>query len=150
MASAFGSIGLEGKTYLTARSLPTTPTLALRAGALRTLGTWPFFEGATLGGRYSFRGTSPRRFVGDAAAYGNAELRLNLGAARLPFGGDWGIWGLADAGRVWLDGQTSGRWHRAVGAGFWAGITDRYLVTVAAATSSEDKPRFYFHTGFHF
>src|SRR2546422_7071865 len=43
---------------------------------------------------------------------------LRLLAGRLPFG-DVGILGLADAGRVWIPGEPSDRWHAAAGGGLW-------------------------------
>ena len=49
VASAFGSIDGEARTYVTAR-IPTNPTLALRAGGKKVWGTFPFHESAFLGG----------------------------------------------------------------------------------------------------
>lgn len=149
--TAFASVALEGATYLAAAKVPTIPTLALHAGAMKVLGSYPFFEAAAIGGRHSLRGVSSRRFVGDASVFGNAELRLNLGDAHFPFGGDWGVLGLVDVGRVWLEGETSDRWHSSLGGGLWVALLGkRHVLTATAAKSPDDKIRIYLHTGFHF
>ena len=31
----------------------------------------------------------------------------------------YGFFGGYDYGRVWLDGETSNKWHQSVGGGFW-------------------------------
>ncbi|HEY9382339.1 MAG TPA: BamA/TamA family outer membrane protein [Gemmatimonadales bacterium] len=145
--SGFGSVELVGTTYLTTAALPSAPTLALRAGAKRMFGTYPFFEAADIGGWESFRGFTTRRFTGDAAVYGNADLRLNLG--KLGIGPKrWGVLGLADIGRVYLEGESSSRWHTAFGGGLWT-MFSGHLVSATAASGGE-RLRFYVKSGFHF
>jgi hypothetical protein len=139
--STFGSVSLVGTAYLTAAALPTKPTLALRGAAKRMFGTYPFFEAADIGGRESFRGLTTRRFTGDAAVYGNSEVRLRLA-------GSWGLLGLVDIGRVYLDGEKSNLWHFGAGGGIWIS-TSGHLVTATVASGGEPL-RFYVHTGFHF
>ena len=107
----------------------------------RQEGKTPFFEAADLGGRESFRGLTTRRFTGDAAVYGNVEVRL-------PLAGSWGVVGLADIGRVYLEGEESNRWHLGVGGGIWLSSSG-HLVTATLASGGEPI-RFYVHTGFHF
>ena len=92
-------------------------TLALRAGGRRVWGPAPIHEAAMLGGRSTLRGHEWNRFAGDAVAYGNAELRMPLARVELLTRGDLGVIVLADAGRVWVDGDSSGAWHTAAGAG---------------------------------
>ncbi len=94
------------------------PTLALRAGAQKAVGQFPFQEAAFVGGPMNLRGYPFQRFRGDAALYGSAELRariayVNLGLARVHLG----AFGLADAGRVYVDGDSPGGWHTAYGGG---------------------------------
>ncbi len=78
--SSFGSIRGEASTYLTA-PVATHPTLALRGGARKVWGTYPFFESAFLGGTGvigsgisggNLRGFQKNRFAGDTALYGNS------------------------------------------------------------------------------
>ena len=142
VTSSFGSVGLTGTTYLTARKLPAAPTLAFRAGALRVIGTYPFFEAANIGGWETLRGLTTRRYAGDAALYSNAELRFNLG--------HWGPLALADLGRVFLEGESSRRWHPALGGGMWFAPSIRNLMVSAILAGSGERLRFYVHTGFHF
>ena len=110
-------------------------------------GAYPYFEAADLGGWESFRGNTTRRFTGDAVVYGNLDLRLNLGD--LGFGPDrWGILGLADIGRVFLDGEHSAKWHHGFGGGLWTTFSG-HVVTASVAAAGESL-RFYVKSGFHF
>jgi hemolysin activation/secretion protein len=112
----FGSVGGEARTYL---SLGAGPILALRAGGEVTQGDVPFHEAAFLGGGGSLRGYPFQRFAGDAAAFGSAELRQPLGQVKLLVRGRLGVFALADAGRVWIGGNSPGSWRTDVGGGVW-------------------------------
>ena len=144
---AFASVQLEGTTYLAARAAPLQPTLALRTGGIRTFGRAPYFEAAAIGGRETFRGLTTRRFQGDAAVYGNLELRLNLGDVTA---GSWGILGLADVGRVFVDGEHSGRWHRSLGGGLWFGYSRNTQVLTLTLAGAGEALKVYLQSGFHF
>jgi hypothetical protein len=113
---AFGAVRGEGRTYL---SLGGGPILALRAGGEVVRGDFPFTEAAFIGGAGSLRGYPTQRFAGDAAAFGSVELRQPLGQIRLLVRGRLGVFALADAGRVWVDGASAGDWHTDYGAGLW-------------------------------
>jgi hypothetical protein len=94
------------------------PTLALRVGGQTAMGDYPFQESAFVGGPMNLRGYPYQRFRGDASVFGSAEVRarvayVNLGLARFHVG----VFGLADAGRVYLDGDSPGGWHTATGGG---------------------------------
>ncbi|HEX2211484.1 MAG TPA: BamA/TamA family outer membrane protein, partial [Longimicrobium sp.] len=112
----FGSVRGEARTYL---SLGAGPVLALRAGGELARGDFPFQEAAFLGGPGSLRGYPYQRFAGDAAAFGAAELRQPLGQVKLLVRGRLGVFALADAGRVWMDGDSPGDWHTDFGGGVW-------------------------------
>jgi hypothetical protein len=89
-----------------------------------------------------------RRFAGDASLYGNLELRLNLKTLGL---GNWGMLGLTDLGRVYLAGETSNRWHSAVGGGLWTTLSGgQHVITATLAGSRGEPLRFYVISGFHF
>ena len=117
VTDAFGELHAEASTYLTPGH-SFGPTLALRAGGKKVFGgTFPFFESAFVGGASTVRGLREQRFAGDGAVYGNAELRLRLGRFFVFLPGDYGVFGLADAGRVFLDGESSDVWHTGFGGG---------------------------------
>jgi hypothetical protein len=130
LTSPFGRVEGEAAGYL---SVPGRggPTLALRAGGQAALGEFPFQESAYVGGPGSVRGYPHQRFRGDAALSGSAELRVplgyvNLGLARTHLG----VFGLADAGRVFLEGESPGGWH----TGYGGGLTFRTLGYAASAS----------------
>jgi hemolysin activation/secretion protein len=114
------------------------------------MGTYPFHEAAFVGGADSLRGFATQRFAGDASAVGNAELRLHLGRYFLVLPGEYGVFALADAGRVWVDGERSRRWHTAAGGGLWfAYFRPDHTVTISVVRSAE-KTAFYLAMGFAF
>jgi hypothetical protein len=101
--------------------VPKLPVLAFRAGGKKLWGPFPYFDAAFLGGSETFRTEEKQRFAGDASLYGSTELRVPI--AKFPFilPLDLGALGFADAGRVYLNGQSPGGWHSAAGGGFWIG-----------------------------
>ncbi len=147
--STFGSLGFDASTYLTAR-IPTRPTLALRVGGMRVFGTYPFFEAASIGGRSSVRGLSNHRFIGDKAAYGSAELRLAFGRFVFIAPGEWGVYGLFDEGRVYLEGENSDTWHSAKGGGLWFAFLDRRSTMTITYADAKEGGRLYIQAGFHY
>ncbi len=144
----FGRAHAEASGFL---SLPGErgPTLALRAGGVRAMGDFPFQEAAFVGGSRTLRGYSYQRFAGDAALYGNAELRAPLFPATLVVRGDLGVTALLDAGRVFVDGEDSDRWHTGVGGGLWFAFLQRKAVASALFAHGE-KDQVYFSLGFPF
>ena len=149
VTDTYGSVRADGIGYVTA-PLPLEPTLALRAGGEKLFGRYPFQAGATLGGSQNFRGLPRQRYWGDASLFGNAELRLLLVKRDRALVPRFGVFGLADVGRVFLEGESSDRWHTAFGGGLWIAITDpRHLASVAIA-ASEGNVRFYVQGGFTF
>ena len=89
-------------------------------GARRVWGRYPWFEAARVGGSGSLRGYSTGRFMGDAAVYGQTEVRVPLSRATLVVPGTVGLFGLADVGRVYLEGESSDIWHAGFGTGLWS------------------------------
>ena len=80
---------------------------------------------AFIGGPGTVRGYPWQRFRGDAAVSGSAEVRMRLARVNLlvlrPV---VGVFALADAGRVWYDGESEGGWHTAVGGGLYYQAND--------------------------
>jgi hypothetical protein len=123
----FGDVSAEASVYIPLLAAA-EPTLAIRTGAMKAWGEFPFHEAAFLGGASSLRGQRSRRYAGDAMLYGNAELRSFLTRARLIVRGDLGGLVLGDAGRVYVDGASPGGWHTAMGGGLWFSFLDRAAV----------------------
>ncbi len=62
------------------------------------------------------------RYAGDAALSGSAELQVPVARFPLILPFDVGVFGFADAGRVYVGGNSPGGWHRSTGVGLWVGI----------------------------
>jgi hypothetical protein len=151
VASTFGEVHGEVAGYLGARHLPLAPVLALRVGGKKVWGDYPYFEAAFLGGPEDLRGFDMNRFAGDATVWGNAELRLRLGAMHLLVPGTIGVHGLADLGRVWARGETSTRLHHAFGGGLWFSFEGPVsTLSLTIAHSDERSTGFYARAGFGF
>lgn len=145
----FSSVSGEASTYLSAH-IPTEPTLALRIGGKRVWGRFPFHEAAFIGGAATVRGFKEYRFAGDAAAYGNVELRFKVLQFHFLTPVDFGAFGLADAGRVYVTGESSTTWHTATGGGIWfAFIKPANTISIAVAHSVE-RTGIYVRAGFAF
>jgi hypothetical protein len=147
--STFGEVHGIAATYLSVRA-PLDPTLALRIGGKKLWGAFPYFEAAFIGDPSTVRLGRWNRFAGDASAYGTAELRLAVGRAQVVLPADIGIFGLADAGRVFLEGESSSEWHTAFGGGVWLAFLDRAHTLSVAAASSDERTGIYVQAGFGF
>lgn len=145
----FGNLQGEAAAYLAPRA-PLSPVLGLRLGTKKVFGRFPFFEAAFVGGPDEVRGLRPQRYAGDTAAFGSAELHLRLFEARILLPTQVGVMGLADIGRVWVDGQTSDSWHKGVGGGIWFAPLRRSATVTVAMARSEGQTRIYFQGGFGF
>jgi hypothetical protein len=145
----FGEVHGEASAYLTPAVAP-HPTLALRVGGKRVWGNYPFHEAAYIGGHTTVRGLRAERFGGDGSLYGNAELRLALGRFMVLLPGEFGVFGLADAGRVFLAGESSNKWHTAAGGGVWFSFLSRRNTLSLAVAKSEERTGLYVDAGFMF
>ena len=114
--------------------------IAVRAGGKKVWGLAPFYDLAYIGGRESLRGWPMQRFAGDASLYGSGSLRLDLFDYRLVFPSSFGVLGLFDFGRVWVDGESPGGFHTGYGGGIWIALRGtRSILSIAYATSTEDQ-----------
>jgi hypothetical protein len=156
--SGFGEVNGNVDAYLTVGRVA---TLTLRVGGKKVFGTYPYMEGAHIGGgglgagalaepEDTVRGFRARRFLGDASAWANGGLRLRISHFTLVLPGDWGINGFGDVGRVWLEGEASDKWHTSVGGGIWVSLlNDRMAFSGGIAHSREDDV-IYFKGGFSY
>jgi len=126
---------LEGRVtaHLTSGDLPLRPLLLLQLGGSHRAGRYPYHDAAFLGGGTSLRGYREQRFAGDSSLRLNGELRLALTEIVLVFPGELGILGLADVGRVFLEGEDSDRWHAGFGGGIWGSWLRDYTLSVSVA-----------------
>ena len=144
---SFGELHGEVATYLTPRTA-FRPTLALRAGGKKVWGAFPFFESAFLGGAATVRGLREQRYAGEAAVYGNAELRVRLGKFSIVLPGDFGVFGLGDVGRVYVAGESSDTWHTGVGGGVWFAFLDPANTVTVALARGDERTALYLRAGF--
>ena len=125
-------------------------TLAARVGGANNFGDFEFYQANTLGGNENLRGFRNYRFSGKSSFYQNTELRIKLFKLRsFLFNGQFGILGLNDIGRVWVDGEKSAKIHHGYGGGIW--FTPAQAVVVSAnMVGSDDDTLFLFRLGFLF
>ncbi|MEE8594248.1 MAG: hypothetical protein V3T25_00140 [Gemmatimonadota bacterium] len=113
---------------------------AVRAGGKKVWGLAPFYDLAYIGGNESLRGWPVQRFAGDASLYGSGSLRLDLFDYRLIFPSSFGILGMFDLGRVWVEGESPGGFHTGYGGGIWIALRGtRSIFSITYATSTQDQ-----------
>jgi hypothetical protein len=130
--------------------IPAQPFLVVRAGGKKVYGDFPFYEAATIGGDGSMRYMDTQYYAGDASLYGTSELRIPLVRfnALMPLRA--GIMGLAEAGRVHLDGASPGGWHSRAGGGIWFGRGDASPVVTLVRTTEKRRSGFQLGFGLNF
>lgn len=135
--SAFSQVSGSAASYFKL-PLPLKPVFAVRAGGRKVWGDAPFHEAAFLGGVDTLTGVAPQRYAGDASVFGNSELRIPVWSVRTWLPLDFGVLGFADAGRVYVDGESPGGWHSVVGGGVWVGVLDPATGVSVLFTNSKD------------
>ncbi len=125
-------------------------TLALRTGGERAWGKYPFYAGATIGGIESIRGYNQDRFSGDAALFGQAELRMFLTHLNLILRSKFGLNAFVETGRVWAAGEDSKKWHPSYGAGLWLNYLDGTFIISSYIATSPERTTFAFGLGMGF
>ena len=146
--SSFGEV--HGEAALYASPASGNPTLAVRAGGRKLWGTFPYSDAAFLGGSDNVRGLREQRFAGDAAAWGSAELRVFLARVFLLLPIDIGVLGLTDVGRVFLNGESSDRWHGAWGGGLWLAPLNREATVHLSVARHDARMAVHMGMGFAF
>lgn len=125
-------------------------TWAARLGASKNIGNYKFYQSTFLGGSSNLRGYRRTRFAGQAMAYSNLEARLRFYRFRTTaFSGTLNVMGFVDAGRVWVNGEDSKKWHLAYGPGAGINIYNLFLVSVYYGFS-EEEGKVTVKTGFFF
>jgi hypothetical protein len=145
---AYSRIGAVAIAHLVL-PIPTNPLLALRGGAEKVWGDFPYFDAAFLGGSHSLRTASRQRFAGDAAVHGSAELRLPIATFPFILPLNIGALGFVEAGRVFVDAQSPGGWHTGVAAGLWLGVLSPGT-SITLMTTNRRERRWLFGFGFDY
>ena len=143
-ARAFGTAHARASLYMPLHETGGGPHLAFRVGAATAVGGYPAQYAAAIGGRTSVRGYTYRRYAGDVATDGAAELRVPVGTVNLFIRSRVGVFALADAGRVWFDGRSDGGWHYGFGGGIWLAALGR---SVSLAYARGEANRLYLTGG---
>ena len=133
----FGKVTADVSALLAPSPSPRV-ALALRAGGAEVWGRLPWHQAAFLGGTGSLNGWDEQRFAGDVAVSGGAELRVRLWRPRVVLPTSLGVFGFADAGRVYLDGASPGGWHTSTGGGLWLQpVQQPYMVRLGVGVGAE-------------
>lgn len=145
----FARAWFDARGYWTAKTF-TEITFALRAGGGKTWGKYPYYAAHFIGGATNLRGYSRERFSGDAALFGQAEVRMLLGRIRLLIPGRIGINFFGETGRVYAQNEDSDKWHPAFGGGIYLSYLGRLLTLAINVASSSEKLGVFFTTSMMF
>lgn len=120
-------------------------TFVLNASGTHVFNKFEYFHSASLGSLNFIksndivRGYRRDRFNGRSSLGINNELRIklaNLRTSLVPV--EFGINGFVDVGRVWLDGETSRKWHSSVGGGVWFNPMDLVAINLYYTHTPEE------------
>ncbi len=81
---------------------------------------YEFYQAAALGGDFDLRGFRNQRFIGNQSFFQSSDIRFSIGKIKnslIPM--SYGFFGGYDYGRVWLEGESSNKWHQSIGGGLW-------------------------------
>jgi hypothetical protein len=126
------------------------PLLVVRAGGKKLSGDFPFFEAATIGGEGTTRYMDTERYAGDASLFATSELRIPLVRFTFLLPARAGVLGLAEAGRVYLGGESPGGWHSLTGEGIWLGRGDASPVITLTHTTEPGRGGMHLRLGLNF
>ena len=101
--------------------------------------SFEYFQALNIGGinQHGFRAN---RYLGKSSLYSSVELRYKLFELKsyiIP--GPVGLTGFFDVGRVWLDHESSKRWHRAYGGGFYFVPYNKFMVAAFIGYSQGER-----------
>jgi len=136
------SYGGEMNAYL-----PFSPSLGIkiRGGAYTLSGEPEFYQYNRIGGSRTLRGYARDRFFGKSTVFDQNELRWWKDIRSYLFNGKFGIFAFYDVGRVWMDGETSDKWHSGYGGGFAISPFNKITFNVAFGFSKDKSDFFHFN-----
>ncbi|WP_055444868.1 hypothetical protein [Lacinutrix himadriensis] len=113
--------------------------LATKIGGEAILGDdFELYHAAQLGGGENLRGYRKERFIGKYSTFHSTDLRLKIGdlnTSIIP--AKYGITGGYDYGRVWLEEDTSNKWHNSVGGSVWISGLETFTLNAGYYSSTE-------------
>ncbi len=165
---SFQRLAGEFRTYFTPGGSPVT--LAIRGGAQKNWGGYPWYESVFLGGSAGsldgvhvgpdaggsagsgvpLRGYEVQRFAGGAAVHGAAEMRARLASFMFLVPAKFGVTLGAETGRVFAAGESSTRWHAAIGGGIWFSFIGPANVLGLSVVRSPERTGIYLAGGMSF
>ncbi len=106
------------------------------------------YQMARIGGKEGVRGFHNERFSGKNSFYSSSDIRFNfvkIKSSFIPF--NIGLFGSYDIGRVWVENDTSNKWHSSVGGGLWVKAAEQ-IAGQLGVYSSDEGIRVAFKLGF--
>ncbi|WP_162996291.1 BamA/TamA family outer membrane protein [Mucilaginibacter celer] len=112
--------------------------LSDRVGGGVTIGKSAFYQSMFLGGQGNLLGYLQNRFAGQHMVFNNFQARVKLAdIASYILPGQLGLTGFYDAGRVWINGEHSDKWHTGTGGGLFFAPASLTVLQVMAGHSTE-------------
>jgi hemolysin activation/secretion protein len=109
-----------------------------------------FYQAASIGGFDGLRGYRNQRFTGKQSFYQNTDLRYRFNDIKSKlFPIKIGVFGAFDYGRVWLDQESSNKWHNSYGGGVFVNGVNALTVNLGIYNSN-DGTRAVINLGFEF
>ena len=100
---------------------------------------YEYFQALNIGQNNFLRGFRKNRFAGTSLAYGSLTLLVKLlDTKSYLFPGSIGVLGFDDVGRVWVQNQSSKKWHNSVGGGLYYSPFNMVLISAAVGFSEEE------------
>lgn len=121
-------------------------TFAMRTAGGKVWGTFPFYESMFLGGINSLKGFSRERFAGDGLILAQGEIRARLFRVNIIIPGTFGLSAFVGAGRVFLTGEESKKWHSSFGGSAWITYLQRTLNVGLTVAKSDEGFKLFFGT----
>lgn len=145
----FQTLDFDTRTYFLFEQLNNS-IVAIRIGGKKVWGNYPFYAGATVGGRNNLRGYLEKRFSGDASVFGQLELRTFITDLKLILKSKFGVFAFAEAGRVFVPNESSSKLHPSYGLGTYLSYLDNGLILNVYVAFSPETTIFNFGAGLPF
>lgn len=146
----FFDVDAEMAIYFPFYNFRKQTTLAVRTGYSANFGDFEFYHAKFLSGLNNLRGIGRNRFAGESVFFSNFEFRKSLTKVDnyvVPF--DLGFFVHTDLGRVWVDNESSDKWHNSFGGGVFFNVLDFFGLTATYSVSDVDQ-QFLFGTNLYF